>query len=76
MRYTIAGNSQKSISANECRGEVLVTGDAYTAISGAFPGAMRTEYSLKGILNRFSLRWTADGIKNRYIKNPGPLVSA
>jgi class 3 adenylate cyclase len=30
-------------------GEVLVTADAYKAISAVFPGAMRAEYLLRGI---------------------------
>jgi hypothetical protein len=41
-------------------GEVLVTEDVYKAISAAFPGAIRAEYSLKGISP--STGWC--GIKN------------
>jgi adenylate cyclase len=50
--YTMVGDSINIASRLQGRaaaGGVLLTQDAYEAIRAAFPGAMRAEYSLKGI---------------------------
>ena len=50
--YTMIGdniNIASRLQGQAAPGEVLVTEDAYKAISAAFPGAMRAEYLLKGI---------------------------
>jgi adenylate cyclase len=50
--YTMVGDSiniASRLQGQAAPGEVLVTEDAYKAISAAFPGAMRAEYLLKGI---------------------------
>jgi adenylate cyclase len=50
--YTMVGDSiniAARLQGKAARGEVLVTEDAYKAVSAAFPGAVRAEYVLKGI---------------------------
>ena len=50
--YTMVGDSiniASRLQGQAAPGEVLVTEDVYKAINTAFPGAMRVEYSLKGI---------------------------
>jgi adenylate cyclase len=50
--YTMVGDSinvASRLQGQAAPGEVLVTADAYKAISAAFPGATRAEYLLKGI---------------------------
>jgi adenylate cyclase len=50
--YTMVGDSiniASRLQGQAAPGEVLVTADAYKAISATFPGAMRAEYLLKGI---------------------------
>jgi adenylate cyclase len=50
--YTMIGDSiniASRLQGQAAPGEVLVTEDAYSAVSAAFPGAMRAEYLLKGI---------------------------
>jgi adenylate cyclase len=50
--YTMVGDSiniASRLQGQAAPGEVLVTEDAYKTISAAFPGAMRSEYLLKGI---------------------------
>jgi len=49
-------------------GEVLVTEDAYKAISAAFPGAMRAEYLLKGISRPVAT--------NRMVRDPSAMTQA
>jgi adenylate cyclase len=49
--YTMVGDSiniAARLQGNGARGEVLVTEDAYKAVSAAFPDAARVEYLLKG----------------------------
>ena len=51
--YTMVGdtiNIAARLQGQAAPGEVLVTEDAYKPIGAAFPGAMRAEYLLKGIL--------------------------
>ena len=50
--YTMVGDSiniASRLQGQAAPGEVLVTEEVYKAINAAFPGAMRAEYSLKGI---------------------------
>jgi adenylate cyclase len=50
--YTMVGDSiniASRLQGQAAAGEVLVTADAYKAISATFPRAMRAEYWLKGI---------------------------
>ena len=50
--YTMVGDSiniASRLQGQAAPGEVLLTEDAYNAISTAFPDAMRAEYLLKGI---------------------------
>lgn len=65
--YTMVGDSiniASRLQGHATSGEVLVTEDAYKPISAAFPGAMRAEYSLKGISQPVAAR--------RLVRDPSP----
>jgi adenylate cyclase len=50
--YTMVGDSiniASRLQGKAATGEILVTEEAYGPISGAFPGAVRVEYLVKGI---------------------------
>lgn len=50
--YTMVGDSvniASRLQGKAASGEIIVTEEAYKAVSAAFPGAIRAEYLLKGI---------------------------
>jgi adenylate cyclase len=64
--YTMVGDSiniASRLQGQAAPGEVLVTEDAYQAISEAFPSAMRAEYLLKGISDPVAA--------HRLVRDPG-----
>jgi adenylate cyclase len=57
--YTMIGDSiniASRLQGQAAPGEVLITEDAYKAISAIFPGASRVEYPLKGISHPVAAR--------------------
>jgi adenylate cyclase len=65
--YTMVGDSiniASRLQEQAAPGEVLVTADAYKAISATFPCAMRAEYLLKGISQPIAA--------HRLVRDPSP----
>jgi adenylate cyclase len=69
--YTMVGDSiniASRLQGQAAPGEVLVTEDAYKAISEIFPTAMRAEYLLKGISQPVAA--------HRLVRDPGAMTQA
>jgi adenylate cyclase len=69
--YTMVGDSiniASRLQGQAAPGEVLITEDAYKAISEIFPGVMRAEYLLKGISHPVAAR--------RLVRNPSIMTQS